>query len=93
MNLHFMTTVSSGKSKTHGADDGVTGWKLHLVDLAGAVNATARTKYGPVVTPHVRAFCGLYPKLGWGIDLFIEDKCERCIKKAEKLGIDWTTIE
>lgn len=29
-----------------------------------------------------RALCGLLPRHGWGYDLFVEERCERCERKA-----------
>lgn len=84
----WMTTVPSGRAHTHGADDGQTGWKIHLVDESGLEDRLARTQYGMFTTPHGPALCGLRPNQGWGLDLFINSPCARCEKKAEKLGIE-----
>lgn len=33
-----------------------------------------------------RAICGLLPAHGWGMDLFIEKKCERCVARVKLQG-------
>jgi hypothetical protein len=70
--IQWLTTYPSGKAHTHSADDGQIGWKLH------AVLASDEAK---LPLKGVRAICGLLPRHGWGLDLFIEDKCFRCTKK------------
>lgn len=30
-----------------------------------------------------RALCGLWPRYGWGLDLFIEERCKRCSAKEK----------
>lgn len=66
----WRVTDSTGKSHTHGADDGRVGWKRHAV----ADNGEAE-----------RAACGLVPAAGWGIDIF-ETDMDICSKCAVKLG-------
>lgn len=87
MSFYWATTVASGKAHTHGADDGVVGWKLHLIDSDKTVDREVRTRYGFYKTPHGPALCGLRAKYGWGRDLFIDDFCARCFARAVKLGI------
>jgi hypothetical protein len=64
---------------THGADDGQIGWKLHAVPVDDQA----------VPEKKAQALCGLRPRHGWGMDLFIEDECSRCaaaMEKREKAG-------
>lgn len=49
------------------------GWKRHAVPSSISYMVDAR------------AYCGLTPKFGWGVDLFIEDNCERCEAALEKI--------
>lgn len=73
MEIQWFTTAPSGKAHTHSADDGQTGWKLH------AVAAEDHLTLDDI--KNVRALCGLLPRHGWGLDLFIEDKCSRCMNQ------------
>jgi hypothetical protein len=79
----WLTTYPSGKTHTHGADDGQTGWRLHAVPKVPAYGAkddnNPRWKWR-------RALCGTQPGTGWGHDLFIEDECARCLKWLAKRG-------
>ena len=75
---HWLTTAPSGRAHTHGADDGQTGWRLHAVYAASdATLESIRTQ---------PAICGLVPGSGWGLDLFIEEKCKRCVRRMQKFG-------
>jgi hypothetical protein len=55
------------------------GWHLHAVALDGS--ATAEQAHG------IRAFCGLIPRHGWGVDLFIDEPCLRCVRIALARGV------
>ncbi len=49
---------------------GQRGWRLHAVLLPeGELLKDGR---------ELVALCGLSPRRGWGLDLFIEDDCRRC---------------
>lgn len=74
--IHWLSTYPSGKAHTCEADDGNTGWKLHAVEAPANLSAKEVGK--------IRAFCGLRPKHGWGVDLFIEDHCSRCEQALER---------
>lgn len=80
--LQWMTTEPSPRSARTGWDAGQRGWRLHAFDWTEADNEYHRE------TGHTRsrkpALCGLRPAHGWGVDLFIEDECERCLKAIEK---------
>lgn len=87
----WMTTMPSGRAHTHGADDGQTGWRLHLVDYASLTKEKHFVKHyeaGFVDVLRGSALCGLRPRTGWGLDLFIDEPCARCLKIAEKRGIE-----
>ena len=75
--IQWLTTRPSGRAHTHGADDGQTGWRLH------AVVANSEATFEQI--KHYRAACGMRPRHGWGLDLFIERRCARCEKK---LGLE-----
>ena len=86
--FEWMTTYPSGRAHTHSADDGQTGWRLHLVDPATLSKWETIIKYqGCVTTMRGPALCGMLPRTGWGFDLFIDTPCARCVKAAEKRGI------
>lgn len=76
MPIQWLTTLPSGKAHTCETDDGVTGWRTH------AVEADEATLFKDIRDR--RALCGLRPRHGWGMDLFIEDKCARCRRVLEK---------
>lgn len=92
MKLLWMTTAPSGRAHTHGADDGQTGWRLHLVDEKQLVDKKKWTRHGVIVIAQGRALCGLRPGTGWGLDLFIDEPCARCKRAAEKRGIELPEI-
>lgn len=71
--LTLVVTEPSGRSHTHGADDGRTGWRQHVV-----ANVLAADAGEP-------AWCGLKPANGWGTDLF-EDEMPLCRRCAVRLG-------
>jgi hypothetical protein len=78
--IQWLTFAPSGKSHTHSADDGVTGWRLH------AIAATDKTTMGEL--GRKAAICGRRPKTGWNLDLFIEQKCSRCEKALGLLSVE-----
>jgi len=48
-----------------------TGWRLHAV-MAENEETLSQLRGR-------RAACGLLPKYGWGLDLFVDRKCARCL--------------
>ncbi len=76
--IHWLTTAPNPRyiHKTHSADDGQRGWRMH------AVNAPEKATFEEIKTR--RAVCGLLPGTGWGLDLFIEQKCARCEARLAK---------
>lgn len=66
----WLTTQPNPRSPATGHDAGQRGWKLHAIaESGGSTFAEVRNR---------RAKCGLLPRHGWGLDLFIEDRCARC---------------
>lgn len=80
----WMTTQPSGRAHTCREDAGVTGWKLHAI-IPG--QRQYQLMNGPVIDVSP-ALCGLRPRHGWGLDLFINAPCQRCLDRAAKLGIE-----
>lgn len=70
--------------KTHGADAGQIGWRLHAVPLTDAEYTAFR--YDEAGYRRPKALCGMSPAHGWGLDLFIDGECERCAKRLERLS-------
>lgn len=68
----WLTTAPNPHSRHTGYDAGQRGWRLHCVETIGDSFAKSRNQ---------RAACGLLPAHGWHLDLFIEDRCERCERK------------
>jgi len=71
--IQWLTTEPNPRSPATGFDAGQRGWKRH------AVEATDETTFAAI--RFKAAACGLQPAHGWGSDLFIEDKCARCLAK------------
>ncbi len=82
----WATTAPNPRGPGYGVDGDQRGWKLHLVDVNALYQATPKS---PVWGD---ALCGLRPRHGWGLDMFIEDQCKRCVARAKKLGIDLPDI-
>lgn len=78
--IQFVTTEANPRNRATGFDAGQTGWKLHAV-YALPLDSFASLK-------GKTSLCGLTPRHGWGMDLFIEDPCLRCVAKAMSLGLD-----
>jgi len=57
------------KAHTHGADDGQVGWRLHAVPISQEGIPEKRAK----------PLCGQHPRHGWGMDMFIDQECSRCL--------------
>lgn len=54
-------------------DQGQRGWRLHAV--AASPDETLAQIRGQ------QAACGLLPSHGWDLDMFIERRCARCVKR------------
>jgi hypothetical protein len=75
----WVTAAPNPRTPATGVDAGQWGWKLHAVrgdDTETFAELRRR-----------RSLCGLIPRHGWGLDLFIEDRCARCeralLRRAE----------
>jgi len=73
--VQWLTTEPSQRVGATGHDAGQRGWKLHAVRTQS--NSLKEIRF-------IAAECGLRPSHGWGSDLFIEDKCARCISALLK---------
>jgi len=67
--IHWLTTQPNPRSSATGVDAGQRGWRLHAVE-------TERENFTDI--KHLSAICGVRPKFGWGLDMFIEDHCSKC---------------
>lgn len=75
MKYQWLTTAPNPRSSATGYDAGQRGWKLH------AVKADDDVKFSDI--RFESALCGCLPSHGWGLDMFIEDKCKRCERKMK----------
>ena len=73
--FQWLTTAPNPRSPATGFDAGQRGWKLHRV-------AARETEQFASLRGR-RAACGLVPRHGWSLDLFIEDKCDRCARVTD----------
>lgn len=71
MHIQWLTTYAKNPGPWQ------SGWKLHAI-AAQDTEKLEDTK-GRV------AACGLRPRHGWSIDLFINVKCKKCVKKIANL--------
>lgn len=69
----WLTTAPNPRAPIKGYDAGQRGWRLHAV----------RSDIPP--SAGVFSACGLLPRHGWALDLFIEEKCERCLRALDRL--------
>lgn len=79
MTMHWLTTAPNPRVAATGPDAGQRGWRLH------AVYASEDAKFSEVQGRP--SLCGIYPTHGWSLDLFIEDKCKRCVATLRKAGL------
>lgn len=70
--VQWLTTAPNPKSPMSGYDAGQRGWRTHAVRIA----PVATLKDARVI----RSECGILPPHGWGLDLFIERRCARCLR-------------
>lgn len=76
---HWVTTSPNPRRPATGHDAGQRGWKLH------AVRAHEDARFSDIRARP--AACGLVPRHGWGMDAFIEDRCERCVAAILKAAL------
>ena len=72
----WLTTQSHPRLIHSGAPSSISGWKTHAVKSTPAETFTDMRWR--------RAACGLLPAHGWGMDLFIEQRCKRCDRAVRK---------
>lgn len=72
--LQWLTTSPNPRVRATGYDAGQRGLRLH------AIEATETTPLSSV--RYKQALCGLRPGHGWGMDLFIDRPCRRCVRIA-----------
>lgn len=67
-----------------GFDAGRTAWKFH------AVKAASNASFKELTLNRIGSACGLWPRYGWTIDLFMDEndsvagKCIKCLKALAK---------
>lgn len=76
--IKWLTTAPNPRTPATGVNAGQRGWRLHAV-------ATKSEKFSEIGGE--RALCGIRPAHGWSLDMFIEDKCERCLSHWWLRGI------
>lgn len=76
--MAWLTTAPSPRSPDTGHDAGQRGWRMHAVPAAESETLSG--------VGGRRAACGLRPRHGWGADLFIERKCERCLAALRRVA-------
>jgi hypothetical protein len=77
--IQWFTTAPNPRSRSTGYDAGQRGWRLHAV-MAGDHQKFSELRYG------YPGLCGVRPRHGWSLDLFIDAKCVRCVKKTREMG-------
>lgn len=78
MPIYWLTTEPNPRSPATGHDAGQRGWRLHAIDSPTDSFKAIRWE---------RALCGLQAAHGWGLDMFIEEKCQRCLNKFNQLTL------
>jgi hypothetical protein len=76
-NEEWLTTNPHPEAFIGGYDAGQRGWRLHRVNLGGSTRTDWYNGEEIDISP---ALCGLRPAHGWGLDLYIEEKCKRCLR-------------
>ena len=72
----WVTTAPNPRSLATGLDDGQRGWRLH------AVRATDDPNFSQLCEQS--ALCGLIPRHGWDLNMFVTDRCKRCAAKMRR---------
>lgn len=72
---HWLTTAPNPRTPATGVNAGQRGWRQHAVTTGWDNFKQIR---------FVAAECGMTPSHGWGLDGFIEDKCERCLRALSR---------
>lgn len=73
----WLTTEPNPRSLATGHDAGQRGWRLHSVIAKDSdTSSSIRGR---------QAACGIVPRWGWSLDMFVDQrcaKCERALKRA-----------
>lgn len=72
--IHWLTTEPNPRSPATRHDAGQRGWRRHAVEAPDAATF--------IDLRHRAALCGLRPRHGWGLDMFIDEDCTRCAAKT-----------
>ena len=67
----WLSTGPNPRTAATGPDAGQRGWRLH------AVRADEDATFDSIRAR--RSACGLRPRHGWSLDLFIEQRCAGCL--------------
>lgn len=68
--VQWLTTAPNPRASITGSDAGQRGWRRHAIRTQSDLFSELR---------FAASECGLRPSHGWGLDLFITDKCARCL--------------
>lgn len=77
MTYQWLTTSPNPRVRGYGTDDGQRGWRTHAVQAADG-DTFEQVK-------HLAAACGQRARHGWGMDMFIELKCAKCVRALTKV--------
>lgn len=66
----WVSTAPNPRHPGTGWDAGQRGWRLHAIPMQDGEQYDAYKRRN--------ALCGLSPRHGWGVDLFIDSECARC---------------
>lgn len=77
----WLTTAPDPRHPGTGHDAGQRGWRTHAVKVGG----NKRITFAELASK--RALCGLRPSHGWGMDLYIEERCSRCDRRIDALMV------
>lgn len=91
--IEWLTTRPNPRVVCHTADSGQRGWRVHAVEISDSdkqLSLIEATSYvysdGVRSSMGKRALCGLRPQHGWGMDLFIEQRCAKCERASDHAG-------
>ena len=86
MKIEWLTTGVNPRVRQTGFDAGQRGWRLHALLLPNSA-MDAPVLFNRQVR-HGRALCGIQPAHGWGMDLFIDEPCSKCIRALNKRNLE-----
>ncbi len=75
--IQWVTCGSNPLRFENGQGSAVTGWRLHALRTDAKLFSELNG---------LRALCGLAPRHGWDLDMYIDRKCHRCSKIAARYG-------